>query len=112
MSRKLICRRIAGLGSCMLLIFSKMLRAFPFAGLPTSMSFAINSFNPLYAPTRLRVNSQLRMHLHGFELLKPKVAKQFKRNMKRAIKQLALSKQVLTVHLCDDKEIKALNKQF
>ena len=48
----------------------------------------------------------------GFELLKPKVAKQFKRNMKRVIKQLALSKQVLTVHLCDDKEIKALNKQF
>lgn len=48
----------------------------------------------------------------GFELLKPKVAKQFKRNMKCVIKQLMLSKQVLTVHLCDDKEIKGLNKQF
>ncbi len=60
----------------------------------------------------MKSEAQFEVTLSGFEQLKDKTAKRFKKNIKKTLKELGLKGQMLTVHLCDDKEIKALNKKF
>ena len=48
----------------------------------------------------------------GFDLLSKVESSYVKRKVRLALETLGVEKQLLTLHLCDDAEIKALNRKF
>lgn len=50
--------------------------------------------------------------LSGFELVKKSEGAALKKKIKKALKMLGLKEKLLSVHLCDDAEIKSMNKKF
>lgn len=58
------------------------------------------------------MKGKLGVSLSGFEGLEKKVATQFRKRIKSVLENLALDAQMLSVHLCDDAEIRELNRRF
>lgn len=58
------------------------------------------------------MKNNVQVSLSGFELLKAKQAALLKKRIKYVIEVLGLQEQLLSVHLCDDAEIKSLNRKF
>jgi probable rRNA maturation factor len=61
---------------------------------------------------RLPVKDKISISLSGFDLIKAKRATLLKKRIKKVMKALALENQLLSVHLCEDAEIRALNRRF